>query len=77
MENREIKTSMDNIESIDIRKYPITTNAFTWSPLSIFLYVLLNILSFMIPSVMILTFFNNALNSNITANWWRMLFFFC
>ena len=76
MKNREIKTSMDNIESIDIRKYPITTNAFTWSPLSIFLYVLLNILSFMIPSVMILTFFNSALNSNITANWWRMLFFF-
>jgi acetyltransferase-like isoleucine patch superfamily enzyme len=61
-------------ESIDLKKIPITTNVFSWSPFSIFLYLLLHILSFLIPSLMILTFYTSALRSNVVSNWWRLIF---
>ncbi len=76
MEIKEADASNDDYDSLDIKNYPITTNTFSWSPLSVFLYVILNILSFMVPSVMILTFYNSALNSNLKENWWRMIFIF-
>jgi hypothetical protein len=66
----------ENIESIDITKFPITTNAFTWTPLSMLLYLMLHILSFFIPFAMILTFYNGALDSDMLNNWWRMVFIF-
>ncbi len=69
----ENKDKMKNIEDFDITKYPITTNAFTWTPMAIFLYCLLHILSFMIPSLLILTFYTIAMSGNF-SNWWRILF---
>ena len=68
------KTQMQHEEPIDITKYPITTNVFTWSPASILIYLLLHVLSFLIPSIMILTFYSGALDSDIITNWWRIIF---
>jgi carbonic anhydrase/acetyltransferase-like protein (isoleucine patch superfamily) len=63
-------------EALDITNYPITTNVFQWSPTSIFLNLLLHSLSFLIPSMMILTFYSGALNSDLITNWWRIIFLF-
>lgn len=52
-----------NLNSIDITKYPITTNAFTWSLTASFLSIILHILSLLMPTVMILTFFSFAMDS--------------
>ncbi len=68
MENKEKNVNMTNVESIDIKNYPITTNAFTWSKCGIFLYCLLHILAFIIPSVFILTYFD-AVMSGYFLNW--------
>ncbi len=68
----------ENLESpktIDITKYPITTNAFTWTPMAIFLNLTLHALALMLPSVMILTFFDTAMRGTY-ANWWRIILVF-
>lgn len=52
-----------NLNSIDITKYPITTNTFTWSLTASFLSIILHILSLLMPTVMILTFFSFAMDS--------------
>ena len=70
------KIQMLNDEALDITKYPITTNVFTWSPASILIYLLLHVLSFLIPSIMILTFYSGALDSDILTNWWRIILIF-
>lgn len=62
---------MDESNSINLVKIPITTNAFNWTSLAVFLYLSLYILSFIMPSVMILTFFNFAMDSNFLH--WRIL----
>ncbi|MEJ2294224.1 MAG: hypothetical protein P8Y23_05590 [Candidatus Lokiarchaeota archaeon] len=51
------------LHSIDITKYPITTNTFTWSLTASFLSIVLHILSLFLPSVMIMTFFSFAMDS--------------
>ncbi len=48
--------------SLDITKYPITTNTFKWSFTASILSIILHILSFFIPSVMIMTFFSFAMD---------------
>ena len=62
---------MGNEETIDLAKIPITTNVFTWNYVAILLYLFLHIFTFLMPSVMILTFFNFALDSNFFH--WRIL----
>jgi carbonic anhydrase/acetyltransferase-like protein (isoleucine patch superfamily) len=62
---------IESEESIDLAKIPITTNVFTWNYVAILLYLFLHIFSFLMPSVMILTFFNFALDSNFFH--WRIL----
>jgi hypothetical protein len=52
-----------NLKSTDITTYPITTNTFTWSFTASFLSILLHILSLLMPTVMILTFFSFAMDS--------------
>ncbi len=64
----------ENLELIDIRKIPITTNAFTWSCSSILLYLFLHIISILIPTTMILSFFSFAMDSNFFH--WRILLIF-
>ena len=73
-ENRGKNENVKGIESIDLKNYPITTNAFTWSKCAIFLYCLLHILSFMIPSVFILTYFD-AVMSGYFYNWFIVRIF--
>ncbi|MFX0070847.1 MAG: hypothetical protein ACFFAO_07135 [Candidatus Hermodarchaeota archaeon] len=76
MSNENNDKLNQKIDSLDITKYPITTNTFSWSFTSVLIYSSLHILSFIIPSVMILTFYSTALNANILKNWWRMIFIF-
>ena len=71
MENEKIS---DNINSFDITKYPITTNTFKWSLNASVLSVFLHILSFFIPCVMIMTFFNFAMDSFFFH--WRVFIIF-
>lgn len=59
---------------IDLTKIPITTNAFKWTPIAASLYLLLHTLSMMMPTVMILTFFSFAMDSNFFH--WRILLIF-
>ena len=70
------KTQGAHQDTVDITKYPITTNVFTWSNVSILIYLLLHIFSFLIPSLMILTFYSGALDFNLLSNWWRILLIF-
>ena len=62
------------IKNFDITKFPITTNAFTWSFSASVLYIFLNIVSLLIPTVMILTFYNYAMDSIFYH--WRILLIF-
>ncbi len=71
MESKEKIRNIDDFESLDITKLPITTNAFTWPRSAIFLNCFLHIFSFMIPSIFILTFFSYAMMSNFFH--WRIL----
>ena len=64
----------DNNKSIDITKIPITTNGFMWSLTSNLLYLLLHVLSIIMPTVMVLTFFSSAMDSNLFH--WRILLIF-
>ncbi|TFG09030.1 MAG: hypothetical protein EU539_00530 [Promethearchaeota archaeon] len=70
------KENQESSETFNISKYPITTNAFSWSKASIILYLSLHVLSLLIPSVLILTFYKSALNEDIIDNWWRILLIF-
>ena len=54
---------LEDIDSFDITKYPITTNTFSWSLTASILSIFLHIFSFFIPSVMIMTFFSFAMDS--------------
>ena len=74
MENEPIKEGNENNISIDITKIPITTNGFKWTFTSTFLYLFLHIFSLIMPTVMILTFFSFAMDSNIFH--WRILLIF-
>jgi hypothetical protein len=60
--------------SLDITKYPITTNTFRWSFTASLLSIILHILSFFIPSVMIMTFFSFAMDSFFFH--WRVFIIF-
>jgi len=77
MENEDKQTESKNeipIESIDIIKYPITTNTFHWTFSVNILYILLNILSFMPSASMIISFYVVALQSELIH--WRIIFIF-
>ena len=74
LENENEKVRGLKFESIDIEKIPITTNAFKWSFSASVIYILLNIVSILIPTVMILTFYTSAMNSSFYN--WRILLIF-
>lgn len=67
--------TLEHIESIDITKYPITTNAYSWTPMAIIMNLFLHVFSLMLPSVMILTFYSTAMRSSF-AFWWRIILVF-
>ncbi|MFX0000824.1 MAG: acyltransferase [Candidatus Hodarchaeota archaeon] len=73
-ENSEISVNKIDNYSIDITKIPLTTNAFKWTFSASLLYLILHILSIVMPTVMILTFFSFAMDSNLFN--WRILLFF-
>lgn len=54
-----------NLEEINITQIPITTNSFKWPVSASFLYIVLNIVSLLLPTVMFLTFFDFALDSDV------------
>jgi len=72
--NNGISVSKPEKNSIDIKKIPITTNGFKWTVTSSLLYLFLHLLSIVMPSVMILTFFSFAMDSNLFH--WRIVLFF-
>ncbi|MBD3254370.1 MAG: hypothetical protein GF383_04715 [Candidatus Lokiarchaeota archaeon] len=59
---------LDELNTCDLSNYPITTNAFSWTPIAIILYSLLHILSLLLPLVFILTFFDFVMMRNL-YNW--------
>ncbi|MFX1276185.1 MAG: acyltransferase [Promethearchaeota archaeon] len=71
MKNEENGDEKINLESIDLSKIPITTNAFRWSLSASFLFIILNIMSLIMPTIMILTFFSTAMKSSFLN--WRIL----
>ncbi|UCC20103.1 MAG: hypothetical protein JSV62_02140 [Promethearchaeota archaeon] len=64
MENNQINTKNGEKLSFDVKNIPITTNGFKWTFTSNLLYLFLHTFSFLMPSVMILTFFSFAMASN-------------
>ncbi|MHA1294469.1 MAG: acyltransferase [Promethearchaeota archaeon] len=74
MESENEGLNSKNLDTIDITKYPITTNAFTWTPMGVLLFIALNILSLLLPAVMIITFYVHAMNSQLIH--WRILIIF-
>jgi hypothetical protein len=73
IDNDSSKDSKD-LKAIDITRYPITTNTFTWTLGASILYLLLFVLSVMVPFTMIITFHVSALLSNLIH--WRIAFIF-
>jgi hypothetical protein len=71
MESEKSTLKIEDINSFDITKIPITTNVFAWNYMGVILFLILHILSFMMPSVMILTFYGFAMDSNFFH--WRIL----
>ncbi|MHA1150205.1 MAG: hypothetical protein ACTSR8_18390 [Promethearchaeota archaeon] len=67
-------TEASQLKSLDITKYPITTNAFTWTPIGILIYIFLNIISLIYPLVMIMTFQQAAMRGSLLH--WRVIFVF-
>lgn len=53
----------NNLHEIDITSFPITTNSFTWFPMASLVFLVLNILSFLMPGVLILTFYTFGIKS--------------
>jgi len=74
MKNKESNKNTENLESIDLINIPITTNTFTWTSLGVLLYLFLHIISILIPTTMILSFFSFAMDSNFFH--WRILLVF-
>ena len=74
MENDTNITGAGKEKLIDISQIPITTNGFKWTFTSNLLYLFLHIFSLVMPTVMILTFFSFAMDSNFFH--WRFIFFF-
>ena len=68
--NFNAKEKID-LSSIDLTKIPITTNTFKWSFSASVIYMILNILSLLMPTVMILNFYSAALNYVFFS--WRFL----
>lgn len=73
-EKNEDQTYNNENKSIDITKIPITTNGFKWSLTSTLIYLLLHVLSIIMPTVMVLTFFRSAMDSNLFH--WRIILIF-
>jgi hypothetical protein len=69
MENNDESQSglKRNLSIIDL---PITTSTFTWVPIGSLLYIILHIISLMMPLVMIMTFFDIAMDGQILH--WRL-----
>ncbi len=61
-------------ESIEIASHPITTNTFHWNPIASLIFIILHILSLLMPLVMILTFFPIAMDSSFLH--WRLFIIF-
>jgi hypothetical protein len=59
---------------MDVIQLPITTGVFKWSWMGIFLYLLLHVLSLIMPGVMVITFFTIAMDSNFFH--WRVYLVF-
>ncbi len=74
MNNNQSKVSAEKSKIINLAKIPITTNGFNWSFTSNILYLCLHILSLTLPTVMVITFFNDAMDSNFFH--WRILLIF-
>ena len=72
--NEQNESPSKNFTDIDLTKYPITTNTFTWTPMAVILYLTLNLLSFLVPGTMILTFFTFAMDRFIFH--WRVFVIF-
>ena len=72
MENKKFKVEDDY--SIALTKIPITTNGFKWNFASSLIYLILHIFSIIMPTVMVLTFFSFAMDSNFFH--FRILFIF-
>jgi len=72
----EKKNDDDNNNKVseNIIQLPITTSTFTWFPLGTIIYIILHVLSSIVPFVMILTFFSVAMDSNFFH--WRIFFIF-
>jgi len=70
----ELKINSESVNELDLTQIPITTNAYTMSFSAILLYLLLHALSLIMPTVMVLTFFSFAMDSNLFH--WRILLFF-
>ena len=75
MKNDDYAEEKIDLESIDLMKIPITTNTFKWSFSASVIYIILNILSLLMPTVMILNFYSAALNY-IFFNWRFLLIIF-
>ncbi len=74
MENNTNITGIGKEKLVDLNRIPITTNGFKWTFTSNLLYLFLHVFSLIMPTVMILTFFSFAMDSNFFH--WRFIFFF-
>ncbi len=77
MENKKLEESNNNPKDkplIDIKRYPITTNTFLWTPSASIIYLILHTLSLMMSLCMIITFYVTALRSELFH--WRIYFIF-
>ncbi|MFX0007962.1 MAG: hypothetical protein ACFFAV_14740, partial [Candidatus Hermodarchaeota archaeon] len=74
MKNDSIKGNDEKDISVDITRIPMTSNGFRWTFTSTILYLILHIFTLIMPTVMILTFFSFALDSQIFH--WRILLIF-
>ncbi|KKN01369.1 hypothetical protein LCGC14_1128460 [marine sediment metagenome] len=62
------------ITNLDITKIPITTNGFKWSLSSTIIFLLLHVFSLIMPTVMIISFYRFAMDSNLFH--WRIFLIF-
>ncbi|TXT60830.1 MAG: hypothetical protein BAJALOKI1v1_1220011 [Promethearchaeota archaeon] len=74
MEHNKKEYGVENLNSVDISNYPITTTAIKFPKLAVFLQILLHCVSLLLPLVFILTFFESAMNSQYFH--WRVLILF-
>ncbi|MFX1567334.1 MAG: acyltransferase [Promethearchaeota archaeon] len=74
MENETFTKESGKDKFRETKRIPITTNGFKWSLTSNLLFLFLHAFSLVMPTVMILTFFSFAMDSNFFH--WRFIFFF-